>query len=456
MEPHIRYVRTADEVNIAYFAMGDGPPMVVLPYLPMSHLQNEWRVRPLREWVGWFAGHRTLIRYDARMTGLSSPAGDLSLDAHLLDLAAVLDALALESVDLLAGSFAGPIAIAFAARYPGRVRRLALWTTHAFHQEVATALGPQAAAQADAIQQLASLNLDLFLRAWLHRAVGWIEGATADAAFNLVRSSMGPEEFPRALRAYREFDARPDLGRVQAPTLVMHRRDFPGSTVAVAQGLARRIPGATLVLFEGESVIPFVGESTRVLTTIDQFFGQEGVVRPRAPLPGSAGADVRTLLFTDVVDHTGMTQRIGDRRAREVMRAHDAAIREALAAYDGEEVKSMGDGFMASFRSAQRAIECAVSLQRTFERMYREGTMPARVRMGLNAGEPIEEDGDLFGSAVIAASRIAECAQGGEILVANVVRELVTGQDGGFGFEDRGLVTLKGFEGPFHLFAVRY
>jgi len=118
-------------------------------------------------------------------------------------------------------------------------------------------------------------------------------------------------------------------------------------------------------------------------------------------------------------------------------------------------VKAMGDGFMASFSSATRALECAVAMQRAFAAHDDEHPeTPIRIRIGLNAGEPIAEDEDLFGTAVILAARIAAQAKGKEILVANVVKELAAGK--GFLFADRGEVALRGFEGPVRLYEVRW
>src|SRR3972149_1937961 len=166
-----------------------------------------------------------------------------------------------------------------------------------------------------------------------------------------------------------------------------------------------------------------------------------------------------------------MTQRLGDAKAREVMREHERITRDCLREHGGAEVKTMGEGFMASFGSATKALECAVAMQRAFaERnaVRRGGSRtaptgvepePIRVRIGLNAGEPIAGDdpagrGDLFGTAVIRAARIAAMAQGGEILVANVVRELAEGK--GFMFGDRGEVALRGFGDPVRVFEVRW
>jgi class 3 adenylate cyclase len=163
---------------------------------------------------------------------------------------------------------------------------------------------------------------------------------------------------------------------------------------------------------------------------------------------------VRIILFTDVVKHTEMMQRLGDERGRAVLREHEIITREALAAYGGSEVKTMGDSFMASFPSAIRALECAIAIQKAFAIRNETSGEPLMVRVGLSAGEPIAEEDDLFGSSVILAARIADQARGGEIVLANVVRELASGR--GFLFNDRGEVALRGFEDPVHLFELRW
>ena len=149
-----------------------------------------------------------------------------------------------------------------------------------------------------------------------------------------------------------------------------------------------------------------------------------------------------------------MMRRLGDEKGREVLREHDRITREALKAHGGSEVKTMGDGFMAAFASAAGALGCAIDIQRAFAQQNETGSEPIRVRIGLNAGEPIAEDEDLFGAAVIRAARIAALAQAGEILVANVVRELAEGK--GFLFSDRGEIVLRGFDDPVRLFEVRW
>ena len=161
-----------------------------------------------------------------------------------------------------------------------------------------------------------------------------------------------------------------------------------------------------------------------------------------------------TILFTDMEGSTTLTQRLGDAKAREVLRAHERIVREALKSHGGSEVKTMGDGFMASFSSATRALECAIGMQRAFAEHNETAEEPIRVRVGLNSGEPIAEEDDLFGTAVILAARIAAKAGGGDILTSDTVRGLVAGKK--FLFSDRGETALRGFEDPVRLFDLRW
>jgi class 3 adenylate cyclase len=202
-----------------------------------------------------------------------------------------------------------------------------------------------------------------------------------------------------------------------------------------------------------------------VTKAMEEFVG-EG--EETAPVPGLAAEDIHTILFTDVEGSTAMTQRLGDAKAREVLREHERITREALKSHGGAEVKTMGDGFMASFGSATKALECAVAIQRAFEERNAgvgaalappQGaasgapTEAIRVRIGLNAGEPVAEDEDLFGTAVQLAARVCARAEPGQVLAANVVRELAMGK--GFLFADLGEVVLRGFEDPVRLYEVR-
>jgi class 3 adenylate cyclase len=162
------------------------------------------------------------------------------------------------------------------------------------------------------------------------------------------------------------------------------------------------------------------------------------------------------VLVTDLVSHTEMMQRLGDEAGRAVLREHERITRDTLLGHGGVEVKTMGDGFMASFGSVTAAIECAISLQRAL-RARSEGSQqsaPLQVRIGINAGEPIEDGGDLFGATVILASRVAAQAGAGEILIPEPVRHLLAGK--GFVFADRGEFVPKGFDDAVRLFEVRW
>jgi adenylate cyclase len=181
----------------------------------------------------------------------------------------------------------------------------------------------------------------------------------------------------------------------------------------------------------------------------------------------AAPSGLVTIMFTDMEGSTTLTQRLGDARAQEVLRTHNAVVRDALKACDGSQIKHTGDGIMATFAAASKALECAVVIQKAFEERNRSlsarpepveeraaSDEPIRVRIGLNAGEPVAEDEDLFGTAVQLAARICAHAEPGQILASNVVRELAAGK--GVMFSDQGEVTLRGFEEPVRLYEVRW
>ncbi len=168
-------------------------------------------------------------------------------------------------------------------------------------------------------------------------------------------------------------------------------------------------------------------------------------------LPG-AGADardpgIRTILFTDVVNSTILTQTLGDDVALAILGVHDTIVRDALSSVGGREIKHTGDGIMASFISAAGAVRCAIQIQRELDKHARANPNGSlKVRVGAAVGEPVEQDNDLFGSTVQLASRLCAHAQPEQILVSNAIAELCLGK--GLFFEDLGEVTLKGFSSP--------
>jgi len=161
---------------------------------------------------------------------------------------------------------------------------------------------------------------------------------------------------------------------------------------------------------------------------------------------------VRAVLFTDICGSTEMTQRLGDDEAIALLHEHDAIVRDALAMHDGREVKHTGDGIMASFSSVSSAVEAAIVMQRRLAE--RQGLADARldVRIGISAGEPVSDHGDLFGAAVQLAARLCSCADPRGITVSVAVRELCVGKR--FLFEPRGPMALKGFSEPTHVYEV--
>jgi class 3 adenylate cyclase len=174
------------------------------------------------------------------------------------------------------------------------------------------------------------------------------------------------------------------------------------------------------------------------------------------PTSAEAGPALRTILFTDMESSVADTQRRGDAGAMELLRMHNAVIRDALKTHNGSEVKHTGDGIMASFVSASGAVECAIAIQRALAAHNQQSPDHAIcVGIGISAGEPVMEDKDLFGAAVQLAKRICDQADAGAVLVANVVRELCIGKKP-FLFADRGDVALRGFEDPVRLYEVRW
>jgi len=190
------------------------------------------------------------------------------------------------------------------------------------------------------------------------------------------------------------------------------------------------------------------------------FFGGTEVNDAGAVMLPGAEADardpgIRTILFTDIVDSTSLTRRIGDEAAMELLEVHDSIVRDALAELGGREIKHLGDGIMASFVSAAAAVKCASRVQREVARHGQEHKdRPFNVRLGIAAGEPVEHHNDLFGVTVQLAARLCSHAQAEQILVSNVVAELCEGK--ALPFENLGEVALKGFDHPVRAHAVTW
>jgi class 3 adenylate cyclase len=444
MEPRIQYAKTKDGANIGFYTLGDGPPLVVTPGGIVGHLHLEWQVLDVRSWLRTLAQHRMVIHYDVRNSGLSKGGeGGHSLESWMLDLEAVVDRLGLESFSLFAYGFLGPASIAYAAQNPGKVSALILWNT---------ARGPGffGTSRDRALAALMEGDWALYTEVLAHLSYGWSAGEGARNFAARMRQFLSPQEMRQNFRDVMAMDASDHVSNIRCPTLVVERRDSQWRTES--RELAASIPDARLVIVEGGSFAPFTEDAERGLSAVEEFLSAVG--ETPAPITVGDATSVRTVLFTDIEASTALTERAGDAKARQILRGYEQLVRDALQTHSGAEVKTMGDGFMASFPSPARALDCAIAIQRAVAERNESASDPLLIRIGLNAGEPIAEEQDLFGTAVILAARIAGQADGGEILASNVVRELAAGK--GFLFADRGEVALRGFEDPARLYEVRW
>jgi class 3 adenylate cyclase len=255
----------------------------------------------------------------------------------------------------------------------------------------------------------------------------------------MQRSMASPRTVHVFLRALFQVDVRPLLPLVQAPTLVLHRRDFPLLPIEHGRYLAEHLPNARLVELPGADG-PLTWEHPEVtLGHIEEFLTG---VRQHVPTTRV----LATVLFTDIVGSTERAAELGDRRWRELLGVHDDLSRRLVEQWGGRVVKTTGDGILATFDGPGRAIACAVTLREQL------GDIDLRLRAGLHAGEVELRGDDVGGIAVHIAARIMAAADPGEIVVSRTVRDLVTGSDRTLA--DRGTRRLKGVEGDWQLFAV--
>jgi len=452
MEQQIRYCKTSDGVDIAYTTHGEGPPLVISPNILVPHLQMELDYPRNRGFCERLSRRVQVVRYDRRGTGMSQRGvADFSAEAGERDLLAVVDRLGLERFALYTHVVAGDAPLAFAARHPDRATSLVWWVGRS------TVMNADIQRQLDAMRPLMESEWELYTNVVGRLLHGWNAPEAAQYA-ELARAGSTPE----VRRAASEATARArDAGyaspeEIRVPTLVAHLGSSQLSASS-ARTIASAIPTAHVIAIPGDAtgLSTFIEDNEVLIAAIADFV--EATARdPGAPVraPELQLGAMRAILWTDIVDHTPMMQRLGDAKGRELLREHERITREELAAHGGTEVKAMGDGFMTWFSSAQKALECAVALQRAFAARNASGAEPLLIRAGVNAGEPIIEDDDLFGTSVIAASRICAQAGGGEIVVSDVVRQLVAGKN--FLFGDRGAVALKGFDEGVRLWDVRW
>jgi class 3 adenylate cyclase len=429
--------------------MGDGPlDLVSVGYgnvVSIDMRDEETHVRRFEERLASFS---RLIRFDPRGIGLSDappPGVAPGIELVVEDILTVLDTVGSTQACLFAVGGGGLAALLAAAMHPGRVSSLALVHCYArlprdedypfgipqrllasFLDAVLDVGGGAGADPAmDDVDLLApSLSQDPVFREWWARA-GRRGASPAAARANLEMSFSG--------------DVRSALPLIDAPTLVLHR-DPSLFSVGHAHYLAEHLARARLVVLPGGDHLPYGADSDVIIDEIEEFL---------TGVRGGAATDrvLTTVLFTDIVGSTERVARSGDRSWHELLDSHDAMARDELRRFRGREVKTTGDGILATFDGPARAIRCAQSICAGAHRLGFE------VRAGLHTGEVEVRGDDVGGIAVHLAQRVSSRAGAGEVLVSRTVVDLVAGS--GIAFEDRGVHDLKGIDGAWGLFAVQ-
>jgi pimeloyl-ACP methyl ester carboxylesterase len=438
MEAETRYADSGG-VSIAYQVHGEGPLDLVFVPGFVSHVEMYMGDPTVARFFRRLASFSRLIVFDKREQGLSDRTGrPPTLEESMDDLKAVMEAAGCERPAIFGISEGGPMSMLFAATHPDRVSSLVLYGTFARLSEAPDLPHGLPAAAFDRWAEMVR-------RGW-GGPVGidlWAPSFVGDPDFErswayLLRHGTSPAGAIALLDLYREIDARAALPAIDVPALVLHRRDDRVVHADHGTYLAERIPKATLVELEGADHVFFADDQDAILDEVEEF-----LVGSRATEPERGLA---TILFTDIVGSTERAAALGDRGWRQLLERHDAAVRRQLALHRGHEVKTMGDGFLATFDGPARAIRCAAALQGEV------ASLGIEVRAGIHTGEVELIGDDVGGMAVNIGARIGALADAGEVLVSSTVRELVVGS--GLEFADRGVQTLKGAPGEWRLFAV--
>jgi class 3 adenylate cyclase len=439
VQPETRYAWLGQD-RIAYQVLGEGPPDLVMT--GAVTIDVAWEDPGVALFLRSLASFSRLILFDRRSTGASDPPPPDPLppwESSAEELAVVLDEVGSERAAILAEIDTTPAAIFFAGTRPERTSALIL--VHASAKYVASddyPIGiPREAAEALVAQVDQLWGTDAM-------AAMYVPSRAGDERFRrwwakLLRTGASPRAARALLRTVLEVDLRPILPLVQAPTLVLHRRDFHVPPVEHARFLVEQIPDARLAELPGADMSIIWDTPEVALDLIEEFL--TGV--RRVPEPARVLA---TVLFTDIVGSTERAARLGDRRWRELLGAHDDLARRVVEEFQGQLVKTTGDGILATFDGPGRGIGCAAALRDELR------GLGLRIRAGLHTGEVELRDGDVGGIAVHLAARVMATAGAGEILVSRTVRDLVVGAS--IAVEDRGSHALKGIEGAWQLFAV--
>lgn len=431
----IRYATTRDGLEIAYQVLGDGPIDIVWVNGFLSNLDLNDDLTVFERHARHQTRFARILSFDKRGSGLSERGmGSGTLEDRMDDIRACMDAAGFDFAVLQAGADGGPIALAFAATYPERVRALVLngaWARLSRAPGYDVGISPEVA---DAF--LASID-DQWGTGEVSAAIANIEDPTpADLErLAVLERSQGP---PRSIRPLLELDmqmdARDVLPLITAPTLVLQHEDHPVLGDGLGRYLVDHIEGAQYVALHS------LWDSEEAANVVEEF------LTGNPATPSDADRVLATCLFTDVVGSTEHASRVGDAAWRDLLDRHNAAVRHQLDRFGGHEVDTAGDGFFATFDGPARAIRCARATCGAIE------PLGLRIRAGIHTGEVTHRGDEYSGLAVHIGARVGALAGPSEVLVTQTVRDLVVGS--GIEFDDRGLHQLKGIDGEWRVLAV--
>ena len=425
-QPRTQYVKSGDG-HLAYQVCGAGPIDVVYVVAWASHVEENWNP-PTGALLRALASGARLIVFDHRGTGISDPVaiGEMtSLERWMDETLVVLDAVGSERAALVGHGGGGPLAALFAATYPQRTKGLVLWRTAA--RFTTTADYPWGLPETRVPGYLDQIEREWGTGAVLARNLGYMPDGDQHLRERLARFERylaGPTAFRSAMRMSLESDVRGILSTISSPTLVAHQAGDRFNPIEHSRYLAEHIDGAAYV-----EVPPLVVDPEAVAGTFTEFL--TGV----RPAPASDRV-LATVMFTDIVDSTARAAAMGDRRWHELLDAYDEATARALDEFRGHQVKTTGDGTLATFDGPARAIRCAHALSDAM------AGLGLQIRAGLHTGEIEIRGEDVAGIAVHIGHRISALAGADEVLVSRTVKDLVAGS--GFLFSDQGSRRLKG------------
>ncbi len=435
MQPVTRYAKSGD-IHVAYQVFGEGPLNLVFVPLFVSNIELYWDQPNWARWLLRLGSYSRVAMFDKRGTGGSDRISELpGLDQRMDDLRAVMDAADMPQAALLGVSEGGPLSALFAATYPDRCRALVLCGSFAkfsswFPTEEALAqfLGyiDQAWGSGASLPFFApSVANDPAATQWWGR---------------FERLGASPAAVTALMRMNSQIDISDVVSTIRVPTLVIHRTEDVTINVEGGRYLAKNIPGARYLEFPGKDHPPWIGENVDEISDAIQEF----LTGSRAPV--AIDRVLSTVLFTDIVGSTEKAAAIGDRRWRDLLDNHHATIRRNLERFRGHEIKTTGDGILATFDGPARGVRCACAIADDIKPLGIE------VRAGLHTGECEMIGDDVGGIAVHIGARVASLAGPSEVLVSGTVKDLVAGS--GLRFDDRGSRTLKGVPGQWHIYAV--